>query len=399
LRGCLAGGYASPVVHRGNIYVSYPLPAGRIHEHSFEKTDTKHPLREKWALDADDVLACIDGVTGLTRWRVVKTGTGVGQVTGDQYWGSPCAADGRVFFLGSGGMVYALDAETGETLWEYETRDVAKARAVKDGWAGNTNKTLYHNLYQIHTALSTAGGIVAVSDGNLIGLNAADGKRAWSIHGTQRRAMPVRWVHKGEEYFITGKGQCVRPQDGEILWRLPFNAFNTQTPTVNENYVLGVADAGNKQQPATVMLCGISPSGFTNLWTSKISENGNIGLTTPVIAGDSVYVLVWETRKIHRFDIKTGKEMEKTGGKEDPDGHRTEYYFCMGQNRIVCGMGFVYMDATPGQMKILNSSRHKPGLAAPYLPDCNHPIITDGRLIYRSANAVYCYDLRVVSGD
>jgi outer membrane protein assembly factor BamB len=296
-------------------------------------------------------------------------------------------------------MVYALDAETGETLWEYETRDVAKARAVKDGWMSNTNKTLYHGVYTIRTALSTAGGIVAVSDGNLLGLNAVDGKRMWSVRGTYKRSCPVRWIHKGEEYFVAGDGHCIRPGDGKDLWRLPFRHSYTQTPTVNENYAVGIAKCGSKAEPAEVMLCGISPAGVTNLWTSKISENGKLDLTTPVITDDSVYVLVWETRKIHRFDIKTGKEMEKTGGKEDPNGHRTEYYFCMAQDRIVSGVGFVYMDAKPGQMKILNSSRHKPGLAAPYLPDCNHPIITDGRLIYRSANAVYCYDLRVPTGE
>ena len=76
-------------------------------------------------------------------------------------------------------------------------------------------------------------------------------------------------------------------------------------------------------------------------------------------------------------------------------GHRLEYYFTFSNNRIVGGTGFACVDATPGKMKVLNAvTYNEPVHWTPGVPDCIPPVIADGRLIYRSGNAVYCYDLR-----
>lgn len=386
LRYNLSGGYAAPIVYDGNVYVSHYHPSGEVDGVSMARSEQpRNAFEEKWLMSADDILLCIDGATGMTIWRQVKRDKGINcNLSCSGPWACPCAADGRVFFLGSGGMVYALDARTGETRWEYETDLVAATRRAKAAWARD-KAPRGSNPIGVSTSLATAGGILAVPKNGLAGLDVADGREVWRVKAWQpNRTAPIRWVHKGQEYFIAGGGQCIRPQDGAVLWALPFRAGSTQVIAVNEDYAVGQS----KRRPATYTGCRISPDGMTKLWEREV-HSGEGNLSTPVLANGCAYIIVWAHRQISRLDLKTGEILEVMGG------HRLEYYFAFSNDRIVSGTGFAYVDATPGKMKVLNALQYnEPVHWAPSVADCIPPIIADGRLIYRGGNAIYCYDLR-----
>ena len=74
-----------------------------------------------WALDAS---------TGATVWT--KPGLAIGS-----WYGIPCVADGLVFVIDYDGVVYALDANNGNVVWTYDTATTAIADeaygAVADG--------------------------------------------------------------------------------------------------------------------------------------------------------------------------------------------------------------------------------------------------------------------------
>lgn len=64
----------------------------------------------------DGTVASIDPSNGTVAWKVSPSGA----TTTLPWVPSPAAADGRVFFADNSGKVFALDAETGKTIWRKE---------------------------------------------------------------------------------------------------------------------------------------------------------------------------------------------------------------------------------------------------------------------------------------
>jgi hypothetical protein len=78
--------------------------------------------RDKWRIEADDVVVCLDAATGTVVWKRVFARCGLNlngfDASGAQPLLTPCAADGVVYAMGTAGRVYAMEAETGDVLWE-----------------------------------------------------------------------------------------------------------------------------------------------------------------------------------------------------------------------------------------------------------------------------------------
>ena len=164
--------------------------------------------------------------------------------------GGVVVADGRVFFGGSDGYVYALDAETGDFLWDAPTGDgdlkrdkIWSTPAVADGtlYIGSTNKV----VYAFNTAdgtrkwvFPTEGAVTGtplVVDGTvyigshdryLYALNAADGTLKWEFMGKNWFwAKPL--IYEGKIYAgcLDGKVYVLDAATGNKL-----NEFNLEDP-------------------------------------------------------------------------------------------------------------------------------------------------------------------------
>jgi outer membrane protein assembly factor BamB len=119
----------------------------------------------------------------------------------DPLVGSIVGAQGKLFFGGSDGNVYALDAETGDFLWKFTTGDKVWGAPAVDGdtlYIGSFDK----KVYALNTAdgskkweFTTEGSIIATPlvdggtvyigsfDRNFYALNAADGTFKWKFSG------------------------------------------------------------------------------------------------------------------------------------------------------------------------------------------------------------------------
>jgi outer membrane protein assembly factor BamB len=115
--------------------------------------------------------------------------------------GSIIVAQGKLFFGGSDGNVYALDAVTGDFLWEFATGDKIWSTPAVDGdtlYIGSFDK----KVYALNIAdgskkweYATEGSVIATPliyqgtlyigsfDRNLYALNAADGTLKWKFTG------------------------------------------------------------------------------------------------------------------------------------------------------------------------------------------------------------------------
>src|SRR6056297_1756079 len=133
---------------------------------------------------------------------------------------TPIVVDGVMYVTGSWSMVFALDARTGEKLWSYDPR-VPRATgrnaccdAVNRGVAVWEGKVLFGTL-----------------DGRLMALDAVTGEKLWervtvdqsqpyTITGAPRVVKnKVLIGNGGGEYGVRGYLSAYDPDTGEMLWR------------------------------------------------------------------------------------------------------------------------------------------------------------------------------------
>src|SRR5262249_35504930 len=84
---------------------------------------------------------------------------------------TPLAVDGAVFFTGSTGSVYAVEAATGKLLWKYDP----------EIWKNSPEKQRYN--FGVNRGAAYADGRVfaGILDGRLVALDAKTGKLLWSV--------------------------------------------------------------------------------------------------------------------------------------------------------------------------------------------------------------------------
>ena len=75
----IAGGYAAPLVVGGRVYLYYYVPHGRVAAESVANRHLKAGAtgRQKWFIDADDVIHCLHARTGRTVWKTAFRGKGM----------------------------------------------------------------------------------------------------------------------------------------------------------------------------------------------------------------------------------------------------------------------------------------------------------------------------------
>ena len=186
--------------------------------------------------------------------------------------GGGVAYDNGVLYATSGlGMVVAIDATTGEAIWESPTRT------------------------PMHSAPTVAGGrVFAITDDNeIIAFSASDGEVLWTYQGIVETARmltaPVPAV-VGDTViapFSSGEVVALRAQNGGLLWQdalsstarlTPLASLNDIAfgPVVADGFVIAAAQSG-------VMTAFDLRTG-QRIWSQPA---GSIGM--PWVAGDTVF--------------------------------------------------------------------------------------------------------------
>lgn len=134
---------------------------------------------------------------------------------------APVAVDGVLYFAAGASHVFALDAASGEKLWDHDTgtRELAGVK-LRGAWGSR--------------GLAYADGKVFVGtlDGRLVALDAKSGKEVWSVQttqpGDQRYISGAPWVYKdkvvighgGADYApVRGYVTAYDQASGKQAWR------------------------------------------------------------------------------------------------------------------------------------------------------------------------------------
>jgi|GEM_PF-2742224 len=242
-------------------------------------------------------LYAIRGTDGTVQWRSKVEGSADG---GRLY--TPTVADGTAYACGSDNGLYAVDAETGEKRWCFESRRRFEyAPGVSNGlvYAGNRDGNLYavdaasgteHWRFEaeeyVHARYTSAPTVVdgtvyfGSSNSNLYAVETNHGTERWHF-STEGGIKAAPAVADGTAYVGSEDGHlyAVRTTDGTERWRFETNGDVRCSPAVVDGRVYVGSEDGS--------LYAVDADDGTEQWRFETGGRVNWG---PAVTDDTAYV-------------------------------------------------------------------------------------------------------------
>lgn len=204
----------------------------------------------------------------------------------DAIWASPLVIDGRVYVAAMDHHVYALDAETGAEIWKAKVGAAMAAPATLVASSG----VLY----------------VGAFDGKVYAIEAESGEILEDFDFQAKSWVWSKVLVGDEQLFVTaldGYLYALDPTSGSVIPPYPYNsgAIDDQddrlraSPVEAGDFVVVASESGRVIAVKDAQAQWVWPSG---------TPVGSI-LTTPVVAGDKVYVVLMDGQ-VQTLDAESG---------------------------------------------------------------------------------------------
>ena len=263
----------------------------------------------------DEVILCVDAVTGKELWRnqypsIAVTGA-AGSHPGPR--GTPAVSDGKVVTFGAAGILSCLSAESGKVLWRKEnpgnlvpqfftgmsplivdnmciahlgTKDKGEIVAYDLNTGNEKWKWTGDGPSYASPSVMTTGGkklVVVQTEKNLLALDLSDGKLIWQTATPvqQRFYNCVSPYIDGNTIYITGQGSGMKAVnvDKEVtkeMWSNNEVGAKWNTPILKDGFLYGFTDQKriyclNASTGATAWVDNTVNSDF-----ATISDCGNV---------------------------------------------------------------------------------------------------------------------------
>ena len=429
LQGGSSGGWGSPVIADGRVYVfahqktrregvpldppQYPaLPpeqrVGMSDQEYREYEDRRREESERRATQGfrfDERLLCLDLTTGNVVWDRQQPSV----YTRFTQSGTPAISDGRVFILAPGRLARCYDASSGELVWETRL-------------PGDFRDEFYCSSFAVD------GGTAVVACGPLFALDAADGNVRWQ--GTApidyaSHSSPVIWTAGDRSLAIAningGRTVGYDLRSGEAMWELQ-TGTGQSSPIVVGNQLI-VYGGSRKSGLQSYTLDAADAAGQPPLqWRfQRVADQGS----TPAIADQAVFVQ--GERRVAKVRLSDGDTLWQTNLKVSNPRYTSP--IVVGDQLLYAWEGVIAMDAAGDRAETLYHARidsdgqligteqlrqrleldqlerTQDGLAeaerlwqreairsGPLA--CATPAFADGLLVVRLRNGLVCYDLR-----
>lgn len=332
-------GEGSPIAADGKVFFGHYRPSGDVYDkyiahNRLEKTQPqlraqkRDPVNgqvlkhERWLVGATDVLTALDAETGRTLWETELGHRGLNINIGNKggYGVTPAYDDGKVFFLGTGGHLYGVDAADGSLLW---TRDIGERTRMQRYYrhmaeSGTTYAPRFRSTFQ--TAVTASRGVVLVSDeifhrvslgmgtdyhydrsNGVVAFDAQTGRRLWHQQEKGLHTPPIPWEHRGKPFALVAGNRGTYLFDlrtGREIWHHPEAAHRRNSnygPAVSANYL--VVFEKDSRHPVAYR---ITPEGLKPLWRLERKPRGNF-----LIVGDVGYLST--SKRLLAVDMATGR--------------------------------------------------------------------------------------------
>ncbi|MBW2710219.1 MAG: PQQ-binding-like beta-propeller repeat protein [Deltaproteobacteria bacterium] len=183
----LGNGYSTPVVYKGDIYLS-----GRR--------------------DSVDVLTRLD-IKGQIKWETIY-----GKAWDKSFpetRSTPTIEDGRAYIMGGLGTIVCMDTEMGDIIWSVNTHEDYKGE--------------FHRWGMAESLLLTEKAVISSPVGEMttvVALNKEDGSLIWkteSFGGARSYVSPMLIEHNGTPMILVTTSKdimAVSPENGEVFWSI-----------------------------------------------------------------------------------------------------------------------------------------------------------------------------------
>jgi outer membrane protein assembly factor BamB len=250
-----------------------------------------------------DAVECLDAATGKDRWKFTyptRYDDALGKGNGPR--STPVIAGDRVFTLGAGGQLHALDLKSGKKLW---ARMLLDDYTVKPSYFGVGTTPLVEGKLLLINVGGEGAGVVA--------LDVETGKERWrAAEDDASYSSPVAAAVGGARraLFFTRTGLVMLdPDGGKVLfskrWRARIDAsVNAAMPVLlGEDHLLLTSSYSTG-----ALLLKLKKDGAEEVWKNTTSLSCHFG--TPVAVGEQLYG--FEGRQeagasLRCIDWKTGK--------------------------------------------------------------------------------------------
>ncbi|WP_395166381.1 PQQ-binding-like beta-propeller repeat protein [Natrinema pallidum] len=158
-----------------------------------------------YAASKDNNLYAIDPKTGDEKWRFE---------TGDSIVNSPTIKDDTIYIGSVDGSLYAIDSETGQKEWNY-SEGVGQI---------SSSATISNDVVYVGASDGSGGGLVHAVD-------ADTGSRVWT-HPTNNNAKATPTVSDGVVYVGEYQFYALDAQTGDTLWSTSANGYDSSATVV-----------------------------------------------------------------------------------------------------------------------------------------------------------------------
>ncbi len=419
----VSGGYGSPIVAGGRVYLQYYVPSGNVVD---EEALAKYgpASRAKFLVEADDVIHCFDLTTGKTLWRKAfeRTAMNMQAFTKGGPSLTPCVAGSRLVFHSNGGRVFCLNAATGEKLWDTRTdrypfqeqmRTLCRKRKVMAVYNRDfkTSPRIIDGVvllcdHRFHQTMPVKPGGRAGGGGweyhydlpsSLVAIDLKDGRELWRLpDGLTKSALAARWSHDGRDYAIaagTDVVRCIEPRTGKVFWSIDVLG-SRRTPCVWGDYLVVRTEAPGQtgsRKKAQHVCYRMGVAGAEKLWALPL-EYGCPTHAIPTAVEGYLYTETNPRGRLLCVELATGKVVATAPA--DKERHFGYFLTLMG-DRLICGGG------DTNQMHLYNADpKSFARLDDVLMPNAWGyemailPALVDGRMVLRTHDRLICVDLR-----
>jgi outer membrane protein assembly factor BamB len=321
------------------------------------------------------VLIALDAETGETVWETVH-GEVYSNGRGDGPRGTPTLDGDRIYALGADGNLICTDSSSGAKIWEKHLLDTYGGRNIRWGISESP-------LVDGHQVIVNAGGPGA----SIVALHKDTGAELWKSQSDEAGySSAIAADLDGVRHYVVLTGEAavgVLAKNGELLWRyspVSNSTANIATPVVHENFVflstaygtgcalLRLENTGGSIQASEVYF----NRDMKNHYGSSVLIDG--------------YLYGFSGRILTAMNFATGEVAwrDRSVGKGQiiyADGR----LYILGEDGIV---GLVEPD--PSEYREV--SRFEIG-SGDY-PTWTLPVIADGRLYLRDQDRLYAYEVK-----
>ncbi len=327
------------------------------------------------AKDGKQLLIALDAESGETVWETAH-GNPYSNRRGDGPRGTPTVDGDRVYALGGDGNLICADSSTGAKIWEMHLLDTYGGKNIRWGISESP-------LIDGDRVVVNAGGPGA----SIVALQKQTGAELWKTQSDEAgysSAVAADIDGVRQYVFLTGEGAVgVLAENGELLWRyspVSNSTANIATPVVRDNFVFVSSDYGTGCALLRLEKDGGSIAAsevyfnrdMRNHYSSSVLIDGHLyGFSSRILTA-----MNFETGNVAWRDRSVGK-----GQVIYADGR----LYILGEEGVV---GLV--DPNPSEYREI--SRFELGRGD--YPTWTLPVIADGRLYLRDQNRLYAYNVK-----